>query len=624
MKKIFILFPLLLSCSGKENTVTSNYFLFSSENCENVSFDNNGKFQVWTEKDGVVSTSTYSLNGKALNLNEGKGFSQQDKDLKAAYPASAFNPLTGKGFLSENSEWFPASARTAGLKKIIFRPASNYLQLNIYSDDSITTLYSLSIESEIPLCGEGDIAYYSDGRAYVRYSGNQGSRILYANLDSAGVPLNPGKPFRLVLPLPACIELDSLIVRYRLSEGWKTETLEFKKATISIGETINATVGRPGNIFSDYRNETPYSDIDWNKVIRVNTTSHTHCEDDRTLDNLRKHNIEFFTFSNYHPATPTYPAGEMKAGRRGLPVTDYPLVVNGVLQNGPFDWNEIVGSWADKLTPELKAQLPFKESTEKMFKTWIPETLEAPNAEHYSFRFDGKYYEMHMCCPGSAYCSGTFDAHDTFGTEKYGGFNHGTGQHWKTGIDNMVKGLIIPSGGGVTINHPGWSKLTVELICEILDYDARVLGIEILNSTGNDEEYWDKVLSTGRQCFGFCVPDHLAQDRIPNEIFGVNVLLVHSKTVQACLEAYRKGNFYGAIRGYGELSFTRIEFDGHVIHAATDAPAIFEVITDSGTVYTSEGTSIEYSPSGIFARVRATASDGCGEILYSQPFILKE
>jgi hypothetical protein len=135
-------------------------------------------------------------------------------------------------------------------------------------------------------------------------------------------------------------------------------------------------------------------------------------------------------------------------------------------------------------------------------------------------------------------------------------------------------------------------------------------------------------LSTGRQCFGFFVPDW----SINKEIFGVNVLCVEERTVHACLKAYREGNFYGAAHGLDELAFTHLSFDGKSVKASTDKPARFEVVTAQGVVKTAEGNNVTWDvvPEGsgtgprvdVFARIRATAADGCGEVLYSQPFML--
>jgi hypothetical protein len=194
--------------------------------------------------------------------------------------------------------------------------------------------------------------------------------------------------------------------------------------------------------------------------------------------------------------------------------------------------------------------------------------------------------------------------------------------------------LIFPDGGGVTINHPVWSAYDRNLILRILDHDPRVLGMEIIEGgRNNGEGYWDWVLATGRQCFGFCVPDHSI--RLKTGTFGVNVLVTPERTVHACLKAYRDGNFYGAFRGLNELKFTRIAFDGTTVAAETDKPARLVVITGCGVVkeeqkatsvtWTMEDAYASSAPrknAHVFARIKAYALDGSGEQLFSQPYML--
>ena len=94
----------------------------------------------------------------------------------------------------------------------------------------------------------------------------------------------------------------------------------------------------------------------------------------------------------------------------------------------------------------------------------------------------------------------------------------------------------------------------------------------------------------------------------------------------------KKGNFYGALNGLDELAFTRIAFDGKTVTAATDKPARFEVITSRGVVKEAKGMEVSWTVEDekpwqgphyhIFARVKAYAADGSGEVLFSQPFML--
>ena len=375
------------------------------------------------------------------------------------------------------------------------------------------------------------------------------------------------------------------------------------------------------------RNRNPYKGLDWSRVMRIKTTSHGHCTSQKMLDKYLKRGFGLMTMSNYYPSAPYVPASKMTKNYY-IMHHEHPVMVKGKLTPGPFDWNTILEGIKDRIDPKLAGKLPFKEG-EKLFKPLPKDVLEAPNAEHHGFRLDnGKFAaNLHMCAPGSAYASGTFDARNRYKTYS-AGYYFGSGEKWRIAVDRMIAGLVHKDGGGVTINHPTWTKLDRSLMLEILDHDPRVLGIEVLEAGRNSESYWDAALSTGRQCFGFFVPDW----SINKEIFGVNVLCVEEKTVHACLKAYREGNFYGAAHGLDELAFTGLSFDGKCVRASTDKPARLEVITAKGVVKTIEGRDVAWNVVSdgngtgprvdVFARIRATAADGCGEVLYSQPFML--
>ena len=411
-------------------------------------------------------------------------------------------------------------------------------------------------------------------------------------------------------------------------------------AAVSAGATMaaGAAATEPAKPPADKpRNRRPYAGLDWSKVIRVKTTSHGHCPTQWYLDQYLKRGFGLITMSNYYPSAPWWPASKMTKNYWRLH-HDHPVMVNGKRVPGPFDWNKIIAPWKHMLSaaeaakqPAWAAKYPFVEG-EKIFKPLPPGVLEAPNAEHHSFLLeDGRHAaSLHMCSPGSAFASGTFDAHNLSKTYSHG-YNYGSGEFWGTAVDRMIAGLIHPDGGGVTINHPSWTRLDRELMLKILDHDPRVLGIEVIEDSGhNSENYWDWALSTGRQCFGFFVPDW----HVENKVFGVNVLCVREKTVHACLKAYREGNFYGALNGLDELAFTRIAFDAksRTVTAATDKPARFEVITARGVVKEAKGTEVSWtvepdspwkgSRIHVFARVKAYSVDGSGEELFSQPFML--
>ena len=382
------------------------------------------------------------------------------------------------------------------------------------------------------------------------------------------------------------------------------------------------------------RNRHPYQGIDWATAHQIRGTTHMHCKTQADLDIILKR-IEFLTLSNYYPSAPWCPLSKMTENYYRLH-HDFPVMVNRKRVNGPFDWNKIVGQWIKDLPPELQKEYPFKEGG-NIFNPLPEGILEAPNAEHHNFfDDDGKRISrLHMNSPGSSFASGTFDQWQKrrFQTGERGGYDFGSGELWYTAIDRMIEGLIYPDGGGVTINHPVWSSYDRPFILKILDHDPRVLGMEVIEGGGtNGETYWDWVLATGRQCFGFFVPDHSIRRK--DNSFGVNVLVTPERSVHACLKAYREGNFYGAKRGLNELKFTRIAFNGTTVEAETDKPAKLEVITGLGKVKKAQGTSIKWSMDGqynwsgprnkahVFARIKAYATDGSGEELFSQPYML--
>jgi hypothetical protein len=375
------------------------------------------------------------------------------------------------------------------------------------------------------------------------------------------------------------------------------------------------------------RNRRPYRNLDWKKVQQIKTTSHGHCIKQKFLDAYLKRGFGFLTISNYRPSAPYWPLKKMTSDYYHVH-HDHALMVNGKLTPGPFNWNEIIAKWKHELKPAHARWFPFKGGG-KVFNDLPAGMLEAPNAEHFSFYDDdGKYLDtLHLNSLGSTFATGTFDIYDCYLTGKHG-YRQGCNEKWRTAVDKMIAGLIHPGGGGITINHPNWSKLDRFFIAKMLDHDPRVLGVEVLEAGYNSEYYWDWILATGRQCFGFFVPDW----SIDLKDFGVNVLCVEERTVEACLKAYREGNFYGAAHGLDELKFTALGFNGKRVAAMTDKPARFEIITARGVVKESKGQSVTWDvvPNGVnkgprvdvYARVKAYATDGSGEVLFSQPFML--
>ena len=329
------------------------------------------------------------------------------------------------------------------------------------------------------------------------------------------------------------------------------------------------------------RNRRPYANLDWSACTQIRTTSHGHCVNDRMLAEYKRHGFGLMTISNYRPSAPTCPGREL-------------------------------------------------------FGNWPENVLEAPNAEHHAFLHPGSGKSvrgLHMNGLGSVFCSSVCETLHTRNSGKVRCKKcDGSQLPWTEGIDGIIGGLVQPDGGGITVNHPTWTRLDRMLMLKMLDYDPRVLGCEVLNSGTNDERFWDWILASGRQCFGFFAPDWSA-GKPGFRDFGANVLVVPKPTVEDCLRAYRLGNFYGSLHALGELAFTSLAFDGRRILAATDKPATFQLITARGVVDEKSGMTYEWcvpedkgwgtGPAlDVFARVRACAADGCGEVLFSQPFML--
>jgi len=153
---------------------------------------------------------------------------------------------------------------------------------------------------------------------------------------------------------------------------------------------------------------------------------------------------------------------------------------------------------------------------------------------------------------------------------------------WKEGFTKILDSLICPDGGGIVIAHPQWSHLNAEAICEMLDFDDRVLGIELFSNgcesdyTGACESLWDEILRTGRRCLGFCVQDHLKEARWQGKI----VLLTEDHSTQGALKAMREGCFYGTI--LDDVRFEYVLFDGHRFQAACDHEMFFQLISRRG------------------------------------------
>ena len=377
----------------------------------------------------------------------------------------------------------------------------------------------------------------------------------------------------------------------------------------------------------------PYAEVNWETDTPVPGITHAHCRRpvytqaliDRSVPNLGEK--FFLCMSNYYPSSPTYPLLEPE-NLRDLPEREKSLwcandaemaAWNGVGNVLPASLREYV----EALDQDIPG-LPGVKYSDVI--------VEAPNAEHHNFRVNGSdpmaYNRWHMNSVGSMYATGW--------AEKDEDADHQPGARieWQDAIDGMLENLLYEDGGGVTINHPLWSgrvHLPFKLICEALDYDPRVLGVEIYSDGDRyrGRNIWtnsaiaDSILATGRRCWLFAVTDHaqeVAEER--QRWLGINVLLVPVATQHELLKAYRDGRFYAKLRPDTALKFTGISFDGGSIRVTTTNAERIRLVLD-GREMSAAGPSASWNVTGnhVYCRVIAQTGQDYDYIL-SNPIML--
>ena len=393
--------------------------------------------------------------------------------------------------------------------------------------------------------------------------------------------------------------------------------------------------------------QNPYAGIDWTSVQRLGSATHMHMASQDALANGYRHGIRHFPMSNYYPSAP-YDA-ETRLSDFQLH-QHWPARRNdGTVLAPPINWNQVI-TWQAELDAPYRARLPFRHSG-PVFSEVPEDILMSPNAEHHGFSNSG----IHVCSPGSLFVSGNIDPKGHYHLDRHG-FCVGFGGTWQEGFERMLTARRHPDGGGITVNHPTWfSRLSDDHVLELLDFDADVLGIEIYNDysarrdwsltagyeappesePGFSLKLWDRILATGRTCWGFCVPDHSVEpawgrgaphigDRTGNW-HGRSVLLVPAFTEHACLKAYRAGQFYGCLKDNG-LTVTGFTATASDVSVHLSAPARIRFITEAGCVAVAHGTQATYAtrdepgrPPPTFVRVEA--DDETGERLFLQPVL---
>lgn len=312
----------------------------------------------------------------------------------------------------------------------------------------------------------------------------------------------------------------------------------------------------------------PYENVKWDTAEQVKSMSHMHLHNQESFESAVKDGYRHFPISNYIPAKPTYPLADF-------------------FRNVPDD------------------------------------VLGAPNSE--------KAYHLNS---GVHYCA-------------LGSFAEGHGNHpdrdpvwkdaatvnWQVGFDEVFAALQFPDGGGITLNHPTYPiGIGIDQYFEKLDYDDRVLGVEMFNrcSGGRVENLcipkfylneWDTILKTGRRCWGFAVVDW----QMPHDNWGSNLLVVPEFTEHECLKAYRNGNFYAQIKDVG-LRFTNLSLNGNVVSVSVNRESTIRFISARGVMKEVVGREAECVADfdDTYMRVEAYDRAYSDSAIFSNPFMFKK
>lgn len=314
----------------------------------------------------------------------------------------------------------------------------------------------------------------------------------------------------------------------------------------------------------------PYANVDFANALRVPSFTHAHVTTQGVLNNTCNNGYKFLPISNYYPSEPFDPTGY----------------------------------------------------------TVPSDVIISPNAEHHNFTFAQYTTDLvHLNSLGSTFSSGSPSGQTPKG---YGG------GFWTDFVDQALAALKYADGGGITINHPTWTRdykgldFPDWMIGDMLDYDDRILGIEILNAGaarhGSGIEYciasWDNILKSGRKCWGFCTPDWYVSENMsyPNGP-GYCMLLVDEFTEEKCLKAFRNGAFFGK-EANTSLGFDSISVSGQTVTAtASGATTISAIIDGTRTDYSATTATVTVPDTAVYIRFEATSADNK---IYSNAITFRE
>lgn len=416
--------------------------------------------------------------------------------------------------------------------------------------------------------------------------------------------------------------------------------------TVTVPSLVRSQEGGDGR---DLHN--PYESIDWEGCRYVHSMSHQHQgQSDQSRDLFYAMGYRHFAFSNYYPSAPTPLPREYAEAHPDL--ASSPNAEHGTLTDIGLHCNALGSLYGTGYGHSLSARQRQASPLQYRFENLRVFDEAAPWKGVYrlDLRFEAKGganpAQAMLSIQGATACDlrNGFADQGPVANRSFGAGNHslylrtqapwmdmalhfdpamleltqcrlmqGTNRPWRDlfraaldgeTLDGQHEGGLLDSeGGGITLNHPTGP---LELYTELLDFDPRVLGIEVWNQLTSgfgssrgfyqsmDQEnlhfyrLWDDLLRTGRRCWGFFVKDHNTYGR------GRNVLVLPGweelpmpQREQAALRAYRQGQFFGSVAAlsaneedeivapydYSDFRFTRL----HLRRDGRGTPRALEV-----------------------------------------------